>query len=66
MQLREFKDEYEKVSEWLQVMELEVKAQKTVLKGTIEEKEAVVRHCKVHDYTYCLLYLIILTHFFSF
>ncbi|XP_054713817.1 LOW QUALITY PROTEIN: muscle-specific protein 300 kDa-like [Uloborus diversus] len=46
IQLREFKEEYERVGEFIQVMEQDIKAQKTLLKATLEEKKAMVQHCK--------------------
>ncbi|XP_067130355.1 LOW QUALITY PROTEIN: muscle-specific protein 300 kDa-like [Centruroides vittatus] len=46
VQLKEFKDEYERVSEWLQLMDGEVKAQRATLKATLEEKESSSKYCK--------------------
>lgn len=43
---REYKDEYELVSDWLQQMDAEVKAHKLATKGTLEEKSQSLDQCK--------------------
>lgn len=47
LQWRNYKDEYEKISDWLQQMDILIKAQKTALLATIEEKRKQVATVKV-------------------
>uniref|UniRef100_A0A8D8Q2T6 Nesprin-1 n=1 Tax=Cacopsylla melanoneura TaxID=428564 RepID=A0A8D8Q2T6_9HEMI len=45
-QWREYKDEYEKTCDWLQQMDILVKAKKTALLSTVQEKENQVEEMK--------------------
>ncbi|CAH1403532.1 unnamed protein product [Nezara viridula] len=46
IQWKNYKDEYEKISDWLQQMDILVKAEKTALLGTAEEKKKQVETVK--------------------
>lgn len=46
VQWREYKDEYEKIGDWLQQMDVLVKAKKTGLLSTVQEKEKQVEEMK--------------------
>ncbi|XP_024081429.1 nesprin-1 [Cimex lectularius] len=43
---RNYKDEYEKISDWLQQMDIHIKAQKTALLATLDEKKKQVSTVK--------------------
>ncbi|XP_075225316.1 muscle-specific protein 300 kDa isoform X2 [Lycorma delicatula] len=47
IQWREYKEEYERLSDWLQQMDVLVKAQKTALLATVQEKEKQVQDVKI-------------------
>lgn len=47
VQWRDYKDEYERLSDWLQQMDILVKAQKNALLATVQEKQKQVQDVKV-------------------
>jgi nesprin-1 len=46
---RDYKDEYERLSDWLQQLDILIKAQKTALLSTVQEKTKQVQEVKVCD-----------------
>lgn len=54
VQWRDYKDEYERLSDWLQQMDILVKAQKNALLATVQEKQKQVQDVKVCQ-RYCFL-----------
>lgn len=48
VQWRDYKDEYERLSDWLQQLDIHIKAQKTALLSTVEEKSKQVQEVKVN------------------
>lgn len=51
VQWRDYKDEYERLSDWLQQMDILVKAQKNALLATVQEKQKQVQDVKVSRVT---------------
>jgi nesprin-1 len=47
LQWRDYKEEYERLSDWLQQIDIHVKAHKTALLATLQEKTKQVQDVKV-------------------
>lgn len=47
LQWRDYKEEYERLSDWLQQIDIHVKAHKTALLSTLQEKTKQVQDVKV-------------------
>jgi hypothetical protein len=49
LQWRDYKEEYERLSDWLQQIDIHVKAHKTSLLATLQEKTKQVQDVKVRS-----------------
>jgi nesprin-1 len=49
LQWRDYKEEYERLSDWLQQIDIHVKAHKTALLSTLQEKTKQVQDVKVRS-----------------
>lgn len=54
-QWRDYKEEYERLSDWLQQIEIHIKAQKTALLSNVQEKQKQVKEVAVSFHTNYLL-----------